>query len=204
MNFDGVASFYDQLASIIFLGRIKKSQLSILNKIPPTGSVLIIGGGTGWITKRVIDSPEVEHITYIESSNKMLDSALKKCPVIARDRVEFIHGDENSIPDRIYDGVITNFILDCFDIKRLHLVIDKLSYHLKKGGKWYLADFRKNDRVLWQRKMLELMYFFFQNAANIEATQLYNYPKILEKRGYKKISSLKFYFGFIQSGVWIK
>ncbi len=185
MNFDRIAPFYDLLATIVFWGSIKNCQIESLRSNPPRGTVLIMGGGTGWIIPYIFESDEVERLYYIEASRKMIERAQKNCPVAFKGKITFIHGDEFSIPSHKLDAVITNFFLDCLDENRLESVVNTLHKRLIKGGNWYLSDFRIDKRWyyrMWQEPLIGLMYAFFRLTTKLDNMQLADYRLLLDKR----------------------
>ena len=52
-TFNHIARWYDIVAQVVFLGAIKKSQINNLQSIDTAKSVLVIGGGTGWIINEI-------------------------------------------------------------------------------------------------------------------------------------------------------
>ena len=164
--------------------------------------MLIIGGGTGWIVPHILESGAVEKLQYVEASARMLEMARKNCPVNLLNRVEFIHGDENAIPDIKYDVAITNFFLDCFKEDRLKEVMATLYRHLKPQGHLYFTDFHINQKSLhriWQRSLTRLMLEFFKRATNLESSQLLDFPSLFDHYDLKVISTRTYYASFIQS-----
>ena len=48
-NFNYIAPFYDTLCQLVFGQRVKNAQIESLKFIPANSTILIAGGGTGWI-----------------------------------------------------------------------------------------------------------------------------------------------------------
>ena len=163
MNFDLVAPYYDRLAALVFGSVIKRCQMDVLVKISPKGKVLILGGGTGWIIP-YFRFDQIQKLTYVETSLKMLKLAQEKNLKISSGVIDFIHGSEESVPNEKYDCIISNFVLDCFSVKRLERVMILLRSHLNDGGLWYCSEFKQNPityRTFWQYLVQGLMRFFF-------------------------------------------
>lgn len=180
MNFDRIAPYYDTIASVVFFGAIKRSQIKNLRTALPKGKVLVIGGGSGWIIPYIFESGQVERLYYIEASHKMLGRSKINCPIELQSKVEFVFGDENTIPHLEFDAVITNFFLDCFEEDRLNKVTRLLYERLKPSGMWYWTDFRIDDYwfyKLWQLPLVWLMYFFFNKTVDLESSQLIDFEK---------------------------
>src|SRR5579872_6146211 len=112
-EFDGISTIYDQLSQLVFGENLVESQKTFLKKIPNQSTILILGGGTGWILVELLKAQPNCEVWYIEASQKMI--SLSKEKTKSDNRVHFIHGTEDQIPDVKFDVVITNFYLDLFD-----------------------------------------------------------------------------------------
>ena len=205
-TFDAVAPFYDLLASLMFWGAIKRSQIHPLESDPPYGKVLIIGGGTGWILEYVLKSPSVTRVDYVECSQKMLDRARKRAfPEVQK--VNFIRGDERSIPEGQYDAIVTNFFLDCFEEDRLQKVITVLDHCLKTGGHWYFSDFRIGKAWYaqwWQKPLTWAMIRFFRLTSGLESTRLIDFSVPFASIDLQALERSSYFGGFIESTIYIK
>jgi len=202
MNFDHITPYYDFLASLVFFGSIKNSQVECLRAVPPRGNVLIIGGGTGWIIPYIFENGHAKKLYYVEASKKMLEKAKGKCPVVLQRKIEFILGDETTIPDQKYDAIITNFFLDCFKEERLRRVMSILYYYLKPGGYWYITDFKIGQawyRRLWQKPLLELMSWFFKQITRLESRYLIDFEFLFREFEMDRIYEQYHYWCFIRS-----
>jgi tRNA (cmo5U34)-methyltransferase len=194
-NFDGIAPWYDFLVKLVFGKSVKHAQELFLDRLPQTGHVLIVGGGTGWIVESLLKVQPLHHVTFIEASAKMLKIAQQRLRDKS-DRVTFVHGTDENIPlGVLYDGIITNFFLDLFLPKGLNVIIHRLKKHLKTDGYWIATDFVATQ--WWHRVFLRTMYLFFRFTSNIRARQLPPWHKTLTENGVKEISSAAFYGGFI-------
>jgi ubiquinone/menaquinone biosynthesis C-methylase UbiE len=200
-GFDRIALFYDQIASMVFGRSIINSQLHFIDQVPPAAKILILGGGTGWIAKRIVDAiPDCE-IWYIEASSKML--TLSRSKTSAAHTIHFIHGTENDIPASInFDVVITNFYLDMFSMQQLKHTIEKIHPSLNATALWLVTDFVEGK--LWQRTMLKMMYTFFRLVSHVAASSLPDWNYALQQSGMKKRRSKFFYGDFIESCVFSK
>lgn len=205
-NFNSIAFIYDLLARLVFGSAIRKAQWHFLQEIPPNASILILGGGTGWILKKILMLRQADFITYIDASEKMLYRSKRRLNEGQKSKVNFILGDEKSIDGQtLYDVVITNFVLDLFRPERLNQVMEVLKGSLKKDGYWLFTDFNIiNDikRQWWQKFMLTIMYKFFKIVCNIEATDLPDFDLHFASNGLKEKSYKTFYSGFIISKVY--
>ena len=200
-NFNRVAFIYDWLAKVVFGSVIRKAQNCFLETIRNGDTVLILGGGTGWIARDLLNVRPLCRIYYIEASHRMLERARTTLGSFT-DRVTFIHGTEDAIPEgTVADGVITNFFLDLFTTENLSDVIGKIQLRLKPDFYWLVADFVRGTTIK-HKMMLWLMYRFFRMACQIDACRLPSWQAVLKDAGLLAISERDFYDGFIRSAVY--
>ncbi len=196
-NFDAVAPFYDRLSKVIFGRSIRYAQTFYLNKIPLEAKVLIIGGGTGWILTELLTLNPNCRVWYVEASYKMMELAKTKAKTYSN-KIIFIHGTENSIPDGIiFDSVITPFYLDLFSHENCDCAIQKIRSSLQANGIWIAIDFV--NTTWWHGVMLSIMYRFFRITCSIEAMTLPYWQKLMADNGLLEVESQTFYGGFIKS-----
>jgi ubiquinone/menaquinone biosynthesis C-methylase UbiE len=77
MSFNRIAPVYDILASIVFGNAIKKAQFWLLDHVPAGSSVLIAGGGTGWILQEIARKRLDCSIHFLDISEEMIRLAKK-------------------------------------------------------------------------------------------------------------------------------
>lgn len=200
-NFDRVAPVYDSLARFFFGQSIRSSQVSALHLIPDGSTILILGGGTGWILEEIDRRAANCRIWYIDQSQQMI--------VLARSRsglkniISFIQGSVSSIPQgQKFDVIITNFFLDLLPDKTLHGILSSLLKLLNPGGLWFVTDFV--DNKWWHSVYLFIMYRFFRLATGIEANRLPDWKQGIAGLRLIKVERRFFYYGFIESGVYKK
>lgn len=197
-GFDFLAPYYDGLARF-FIGKdIVHAQLHFLNSFNECKQLLILGGGSGWILEPLCAAcPELQ-IDYIDVSPKMIKAARENSGNHAH--VNFIQGTENDIPNRLYDGVITNFYLDLFEERSLNNVMDKIRISLTHSALWLVTDFVQEKA--WHKMMLWTMYRFFRITARIEATHLPDWQNNMIGAGHTLCETGEFKNGFIKSNLY--
>lgn len=196
-GFDGIARFYDPLARIVFGRHMVASQTHFLHRISPGSSVLVVGGGTGWILEEVFARAANCEVWYIESSERMLDRARRRK---YSGRVHFIHGSWDKVPQVTFDVVITNYFLDLFAERTLADVIRVIEGELATGGIWLVSEFTQNKR--WHAAMLAAMYWFFRLLCNIEASYLPAWEKAMSHAGFLPAERTSYFGGFMESVVF--
>ena len=209
MSFDRIAPYYDTLARLAFGGSIQRAQRYFLNKIPPEASVLVVGGGTGWLLPHLLERPEVIHVTYLETSATMIELSKQKIEHLSPSRttvVNFIHGDEHSLVENDqFSVVITHFVLDMYQGKALDDIIQTLASHLAPQGTWLFTDFRLSRQKRhrwWQRLITRAMYTFFHLTAGIARQPLPPYQQHFAAHGFRVIHERSFFSDFIVSRVY--
>lgn len=203
-NYNAIASIYDFLSRLIFRKSIVNAQVFLLNHIPENSTILIAGGGTGWVLEELskIHSKGIE-ITYVEKSNKMI--SLSKQKNIKNNKAVFINeGIEDFLTDKKFDVVFTAFLFDNFLPGKIEFVFSKLDQLLKQNGLWLYADFiNDKHRKLWQKLLLKAMYLFFKLTCNIETQHLVNMNKLFAS-GYNKTAESFYYSNFIKAIAYTK
>ena len=134
-NYDNSAWFYDRLSRVIYGRALIRSQVYLLQHIPAGATILIAGGGTGWILEEITKiHPSGLKITYAEISAKMM--ALSQKRNAGNNEVTFVNLPVENVqmPDQ-FDVVITPFLFDNFTEQTLQQVFGHIHQSLKPGGK---------------------------------------------------------------------
>jgi ubiquinone/menaquinone biosynthesis C-methylase UbiE len=200
-SFDSVAGVYDTLAKLVYGKSIRQAQLYYLDQLRESSNILIIGGGTGWILRSLLEVNANATIWYVEASAKMLEMA-KRRNLIPGATINFVHATEDSLPETpVFDAVIANFYFDLFDDERLPKILGTISRCLIPGATLLVADF--NAPVFWwQRLLVRVMYGFFRVVSGLHTSDLPRWPFFLEQANFRLLKTRTFYRGFIQSSVY--
>ncbi|MBC6607289.1 class I SAM-dependent methyltransferase [Hymenobacter sp. BT188] len=201
-----MAAFYDPLARLVFGSALQRAQQAALAYLPPsTPSVLIVGGGTGWVLLETLKLRPRARILYLEASAVMLrksQALLQRQAPAHVAQVEFKLGTEADLPPGAqFDALITFFLLDLFILPDLRLLLPRLKAVCKPGATWLVADFCPTE-VWWQRGLLTVMYAFFRLMANIKARRLPPWPEELARLGLSRVYSERFFKGMIEAAVF--
>ncbi len=205
-GFDSIAWCYDFLSRLVFGKRIKNSQVILLDHIKEHDSVLIIGGGTGWIIHEILKVSSPVQIDYIESSVQMLTKARTIVLEQSTAQVNFILGDESFIIEKDkYDIVIAFYFFDLFKKERLNAIVASMNKALKQGGYLLYADFNVHATSPWFHKvLLKVMYVFFRYLCAVEAQSLIVMNTILTKHSLVCRKSIPSSNGFMVSEAYQK
>jgi ubiquinone/menaquinone biosynthesis C-methylase UbiE len=200
-NYNNSAWFYDQLSRIIFGSSLIKAQVYLLQYIKAGSSIIIIGGGTGWILEEITKvHPSGLNIAYVEASEKMMAKSIKR--FTGNNRITYINAPvQQMFTEHRYDVVITPFLLDNFSEQTLPSVFSYIHTLMKPGGLWLNSDFQFTGKW-WQKALLKCMVLFFRVVCNIEAQSLPNIKNHFLWCGYTNIAEKTFYSNFIVSSVY--
>jgi ubiquinone/menaquinone biosynthesis C-methylase UbiE len=202
-NYDNSAWFYDSLSKVVYGRSLINAQLFLLQYILPNSTILIAGGGTGWILEELTRiHPSGLKITYVEISANMM--ALSQKRDVGANEVIFIHEaieNVNLIPG--FDVIITPFLFDNFTEQTLQKVFQHLHSLLKTGGIWLNTDFQLTGKW-WQNVLLKMMFAFFKLICGIETSALPDIEKQFHETGYTTIAGKTFFGDFVVSKVFKK
>lgn len=205
-NYDKIAAYYDRLSRMVFFKAQVNAQINQLKYIPENSTVLIVGGGTGWILEELAKvHPAGLHIVYVEISAKMI--ALSKARNSGANAVEFVNmGIEDFSSSIRFNVISTPFLFDNFSEQRALGVFEKLDALLKDKGHWLFVDFSLNGEKgkWWKSRFLKVMYAFFKLIRIVEASELIDMEPYFKTANYRLISNSLYYGGFISGLVYYK
>lgn len=202
-NYDNSAWFYDSLSRLVYGKALVNAQVYLLQFVKPNSTILIVGGGTGWILEELarIHSAGLK-ITYIEISAKMM--ALSKKRWIADNEVTFINNAAEDVPVTIlFDVLITPFLFDNFKEENLQKIFAHLHSQVKPGGIWLNTDFQLSGKW-WQNVLLKSMFIFFRLICGIETSALPDIKMQFEQYNYAIVAEKNFFGDFISSAAYSK
>lgn len=205
-DFNWIAPVYDALAFVVFGQRLKQAQSAFLDRIPAGASVLMVGGGTGWLLEQVLGHYQPGKVVYVETSAQMVARASKRIlqkPLPGT--VDFRMGDETALPmGAQFDVIITPFVLDLFTESTLqYAFIPSLMNVLKSDGVWLVTDF-VNPPGGWQKVLLWCMIQFFRLTAGIETRKLADWQQALYNSGLRVQDRQSRVGGMVSAEFWIR
>jgi len=205
-NYDNIARYYDFLSRIVFRSSQQDAQTALLPYIEAHSTVLIAGGGTGWILEEMTKRcPPGLKISYVEISANMIALARQRK---YQHEVTFIHmavEDFNRDPAQTFDVIITPFLFDNFSRERIQPIFLHLHKMLRPGGRWLFTDFHYQKQApLWQRILLRSMYVFFRILCGVEADALEDIEPLFKAHRYTEIFGAFYFSRFIRTAVYCK
>lgn len=203
-NFDWIAPVYDALAFCVFGRGLQRAQVVFLNQIPVGATILLVGGGTGWLLEQVLVQCQPRRVVYLEASAQMVARASRR--MLRRGAlgaVDFRVGDETSLTaNECFDVILTPFVLDLFTEQTLQVhIIPPLKNALIAGGVWLVTDFVQ-PQMGWQKILLWTMIRFFRLTANIQTRQLANWRRALAEAGLVPQKDQPQVRGMVSAQVW--
>lgn len=201
-NYDNSAPFYDRLSRLVFGQALVNAQKHFLHQIPANSSVLIIGGGTGWILEEVTKIRSAGLIiTYVEISEKM--TALSRKRNIGGNKVTFINKPIQQVQPDEQDVIITPFLFDNFTEENLAPLFRHTHTALKPGGIWLNTDFQLTGKW-WQAVLLKSMLLFFKVLCGVESWHLPDVSRQFGLYGYRLLGEKTFYSDFVVTRMYRK
>lgn len=200
-NYNNSAWFYDGLSRLVYGRALINAQIYLLQFVPVNSTVLIVGGGTGWILEELtkIHLSGVS-ITYVEIAADMMARSMRRNT--GQNSVVFINDAiENVDINKKFDVVITPFLFDNFTEATAQKVFNYIHQLLTPGAIWLNADFQLIGKW-WQSVLLKSMFLFFRMLCKIEASQLPDVEQLFNARGYRAVERRSFYGNFVVSMVY--
>lgn len=202
-NYNNAAWFYDRLSRVVYGNALIEAQVYLLQHIQPDSSILIVGGGTGWILEQITKlHPSGLKITYIEVSDKMITFSRKRR--VGSNQVNYINNAIENVKGLTdYDIIITPFLFDNFTPPKLEALFAHMHPMLKNNGLWLNTDFQLTGKW-WQNVLLKSMLGFFKVLCGVESTKLPDFEKQFEAYGYKVVEGKYFFGDFVASRIYRK
>jgi len=202
-SYKNSAWFYDRLSRLVYGNALINAQLYLLRFIPADATVLIVGGGTGWILEELTKlHPSGLQITYVEVAADMM--ARSKERNTGQNKVIFTNDAvENVNPGLNFDVVVTPFLFDNFTTETTEKVFHHLHELLKPGGIWLNCDFQLTGKW-WQAVLLKSMFLFFRLICGIEASKLPDVRSLFSANKYLVIGEEYSYGDFVAAKVYRK
>ena len=202
-GYSNVAWFYDSLSRVVYGKVLIKAQVYLLPLIPPKSSILIVGGGTGWILEQIacLHSSGLT-ITYVEVSEKMMTLSRKRNT--GNNKVIYITQPIEQVIDLPnFDVIITPFLFDNFSAVTFNKVFSQLHDLLKPKGIWLNTDFQLTGKW-WQYVLLKSMLGFFGLVAGVKSRKLPDIEVEFVIHDYRVVDSKSFFGEFIKTSAYQK
>lgn len=203
-NFDPVASRYRWLEYVAFGGALQRARVAHFAALADCHDILVIGDGDGRALAALTQAAPAARIHCIDTSRRMLDHAAGRLPADARTRVTFAQEDVRTFEsvDRVWDAVVTLFVLDCFDTQDVRAIVGRLSRALGPQGRWLFADFAEPPHGWrrWRARLwIALLYRFFRWQTGLNVSQLPDCEGVFASAGWVPLETREFQAGMLRS-----
>ena len=201
-SYNKIAKNYDFLSRLVFFKSQVKAQTEQLGYLSHCKSLLLVGGGTGWILEDLNAIKEPIKIVFVETAAAMIALARK---VDTHHHIEFVHQDIEAYQgDRVFDAVLTPFLFDNFDRAKAERVFARIDALLLPRGIWLYVDFHLNKQSAWWKSaLLKTMQLFFRLINVVRVNDLVDVAPFF--KGQYVIVAEKHYYGdFIKAAVYEK
>ncbi len=184
-GYNRLSPIYDQLAALVFGGKIRAAQRQLLTYIPPAAQLLIAGGGNGLVLEDLaaIRVP-VEKIVYVEAAEKMIARARQHQP--AGMPVDFSCGDLLTYTAGNFDVVLAPFFFSQFTVPQAVEMAGHLRGRLKSGGLLLFTDFYPPGRIA-DKLLMPVMMLFFRLTLGIRHWRFPPYDEIFLSAGFEQV-----------------
>ncbi len=207
-SFDRLARPYRALEFLAFGRDLERARLFFVRELRGCRRILILGEGDGRFLARLLEAAPGARIHCVDSSPAMLALAAARISGSgAEARVSFERADALRVQfaGAAFDGVVTNFFLDCLSPAEVVAVESRVRPSLCEGAHWLFADFvlpPEGFRRLRARAWLRILYVFFGWTTGLTVRSLPPSVEILEGAGYRRVAAHAFQGGLVQSMVF--
>lgn len=187
-GYDSLAPVYQTLESCLFGRTLQHSRVSLLPRLPPAGTALILGDGDGRLLEQFCMAQPHCMVTSLDQSEVMLQRQKQRIErTSAVGSVEFICQDARTFRPKAesFDLVVTAFFLDCFSEQELKVCLPTWLAGVRPGGHHYFVDFVQPRRG-WRRYQAvayqSLMHWFFRWQTGLPNRQLIDLERVLNEQ----------------------
>ncbi len=208
-EFDSVAPHYWWIERLSFGWQLHKIRTAMLPELATCRTALVVGEGDGRFLVDFLSLNQTVRVDCVDASKGMIALARHRLSQVpgGADRVTFHIADVryDPLPDRRYDAIVTNFVLDCFPRDELGFVLNRLARLLENGSMWVVGDFSR-PTAKWAKPLAELllwgMYFFFGVFTGIKARRLVDPAPFLQSHNFTLQREQLLLGGFLTSQLW--
>lgn len=165
---------YDLLASVVWLpskDKLYNTLVSLLN-IQPNETVLELGCGTGFLTKKLVAKHAI--VTSIDQSSGMLARARQKVP-----QGKFIQADILQYRDvDKFDYVVLFFVLHELSVDDRIAILKSAKIFLKKNGEIVICDFSIPEKGI-MKTLFPRLIGLWENKHTLEVLKNGFYTEIV-------------------------
>jgi len=143
-NYARIARLYRSLEYIAFGRSLEAARSTFLDSLADCRSIAVFGAGDGRCFKPLLSAAPQARFISLDLDAVMTSLAQTHVSRLgAAERVQFVCADVRTLPSQpgTYDGVVTQFFLDCFADEDLQQIVPLIAGNLTPAGPWLFADF---------------------------------------------------------------
>jgi SAM-dependent methyltransferase len=205
MQIGRLAPWYRWIEYAAYGRALERRRFAFLRRLAGARHVLVLGEGDGRTVARLLKIAPQAQFDVVEVSPEMI--ALARGRVGDSRRVHFQQGDARTHEWLAggYDGIVTNFFLDCFTDDDLTHLVPKLADALAPEGIWIVGEFAippRGWRRLHARTWIWTMYRFFGITTGLRAQRLPAIERLMREAGMMRVEQQSERAGLMISEVW--
>lgn len=207
MHVGRLAPWYRWIEYAAYGRALERRRFAFLRRLAGARRVLILGEGDGRTIARLLKVAPRAEFDVVEVSAEMI--ALARGRVGDSGRVYFQQCDARThgLPAGAYDGIVTNFFLDCFTDEELTPLVRKLAEALAPEGVWIVGEFAipaGGWRRLHARVWIWTMYRFFGITTGLRARRLPAIERLMREAGMMRAQQESERAGLMVSEIWLR
>jgi SAM-dependent methyltransferase len=206
MNTGPIARWYRWIEYSVYGRALERRRFAYLSRLSGCRRILILGEGDGRALSRLLTLAPQAEFDVVELSAEMIALARARLGPSAH-RVTFLRQDalQTKLPRETYDGVVTLFFLDCFNVSSLRIIIAQIRAAMTADARWLVSDFAipEGGWAHWHARILIwIMYQFFGLTTGLKVRKLPPIARLLKQSGLELLESSEERAGLIRSEVW--
>ncbi len=210
MNFDRLARGYRAMEWILAGTTLQHARTCHFDRLGSARHILILGEGIGRSLEGLVPCAPRAEIVVVESSATMIDVAKRRLSRqgIPTSHIHWHHADIRawtSEEGRLFDTVITPFVMDCFTPAGVESIVARVAGLLTPTAQWLHADFHLPEQGWRRRRALlihELMYRTFRVLARLEGTDVTPIGPFLHRAGFHLDAQAERCGSLVRSEAW--
>lgn len=205
MNIDRMARWYRWMEYAALGRALERRRFAFLDRLVNARRVLILGEGDGRALARLLVVAPQAEVDVVEVSGKMIELARQRTGNCERVRFRQEDALGAALPGNHYDGVVTLFLLDCFDEREAGILIRRLASAMTPEGRWLVSEFAIPERG-WRRwharVWIWVLYRFFGIATGLRTRALPPIERLMREAGMRRLEFSEERGGLLRSEVW--
>lgn len=207
-GYDRLARYYQAMEYLVFGGQLQKARIRLLDDLPPSQNVLVLGDGDGrFLSSLVSHHPRISALSVDQSEQMLALQRHRLSKVEHEGQIVFQADDVRRLilPQGHFCGIVCNFFLDCFTYEVLLEQLPLWLEWVKPNGFFHFVDFRLPDSG-WQRlagsMVLGGLHHFFRFQTGLSNRRLPEFEKLFSELRIKKELSVLSMGGLMTSELY--